>query len=65
MDMKYVCRQCGAEDHDHTETPPQLLNCWSCGAGLNVPLNEMRQRGLGMYPEAPAPETPDQEVANG
>lgn len=50
---KYRCVQCGAEDHDRSTDPkqvPEVLNCWSCGAGYQKDKATMFRLGLGMLP---------------
>ena len=44
IETTYVCRQCGAEDHDWSDSKaaaPMVLNCWKCHSGLQKPIEEM------------------------
>ncbi len=54
IETKYVCVNCGAEDSDRSTSPPQVLNCWSCGAGRKNTIGEQLGMGIGMLPEAVA-----------
>jgi ribosomal protein L40E len=53
VETTYVCSKCGAEDHDRAEppvSPPDALHCYQCKAGQGMPVVEMLQRGVGMFP---------------
>lgn len=49
--VTYTCVGCGATDSAHEPTPPHALNCWRCGMGRNIPVEQMVQRGVGMLPD--------------
>jgi transcription elongation factor Elf1 len=59
--VEYTCLKCGETDAikvfvDDPTTPPVMINCWSCHAGLNVAMDVMIQNGAGMAPSAaPSP----------
>ena len=53
IETTYVCRQCGAEDHDWSDSKaaaPMVLNCWKCHSGLQKPIEEMLAGRIGMFP---------------
>lgn len=59
--VRYVCRNCGAEDFDklfHNEPVAPAINCWSCRAGRGLPMAAMIQSGNGMFPEPEKVEVP-------
>ena len=58
VETTYVCGSCKAEDHDwgRCPPPPQMLNCWNCGAGRGLEPHDMILRHAGMFPVVPAAE---------
>ena len=52
--ITYVCTKCGAEDHARKDEQILALTCHKCGAGRNVPIPDMIQRGVGMFPKREA-----------
>jgi hypothetical protein len=51
--VKYVCKNCKAEDTDklfENEAPAPALDCWNCHAGSKMTLPEMLQSHRGMFP---------------
>lgn len=58
MQTTYRCSndRCKAVDHDNSPSnsvPPIVLNCWRCGAGRGLSLQEMQTRQIGMFPLLP------------
>lgn len=58
----YQCSdpKCKARDLDRGANglpAPQVLNCWSCGAGLGMDPGKMMAAHVGMFPCPPPPET--------
>lgn len=52
--ITYICRKCEKSDTVKLfagETPPLALNCWNCHAGYQMSMEDMLQRGTGMFPE--------------
>ena len=61
--VKYVCKQCGAEDFPRFEANEPIypaINCWKCHAGMkhkDIRTQQFAQEG--MFPEGdPIPDPP-------
>jgi len=46
----YLCTnpKCAAVDHDRSNNPPMVLNCYKCGAGRGMDLSKMMANQVGM-----------------
>lgn len=53
LETTYICSnpKCRAEDHDRSNNPPVVLNCWKCGAGRGRDISTMLSEGVGMFPK--------------
>jgi hypothetical protein len=49
----YMCSKCAAIDTDKLfpeEPVKPVINCWKCHAGFQVPIDQMLQARVGMFP---------------
>lgn len=54
LKIEYQCTRCGEKDFDkHSPTPPRVLNCWNCQAGLGMDVSDMLRQQTGMFPIQP------------
>lgn len=56
--VRYVCSNpsCGAEDQGKfypEESIPPVINCWRCGAGRGMGVDDMIASRRGMFAQAP------------
>lgn len=51
-EVRYKCKQCGAEDSDNGlhGPSPGALDCWNCHSGRYKSLDEMIRGRIGMFP---------------